>query len=183
METGGFNWQGWIGAAILIGLLYVLIASLKQSAATVDAGREDLKAWKGGITGYLLVLLGVIVFMAFQNLALFTVITASLWRRLWELHVGWDDFLRYALPAGLSFLFYVAALALMVWKRGPWVPKAVSVLLWIAGPAVSIPAFALSGAQPGLWDFGFPSAIALAGTVLLLFSPHSKALYCGGVAK
>ena len=177
MQSGGFNWQGGIGPAILIGLLYSLIPSLKQSAARVDAGRDELKPWKGGMSGLLLWLLALIVLMAFQNLTLFTVITASLWERIWSAADGWERFARYALPAGLSFLFYCGAILLMVWRRGSWVPKAASALLWMAGPVVSIPAYAIHGSQPGFADFGFPCAVALAGTVFLLFSKQSRAVY------
>lgn len=177
METGGFNWQGWIGAAILIGLLAVLIGSLKQSAQKVDEGRSDLAGYKGGMSGMLLALVGFIVFMAFQNLALFTVLTAFLWDALFTAADGLQKFAANALPAGVSFLLYSAAVILLTWCRRPWVPKAASALLWIAGPVVSIPSFALAGEQPGLVSFGFPSAVALAGTVFLLFSGQAKAVY------
>lgn len=48
-----------------------------------------------------------------------------------------------------------------------------SALLWLAGPVVSIPAYALFGMQPGPADFAIPSGVAVIGTVYLLFSKRS----------
>ncbi|MCI6530127.1 MAG: hypothetical protein MR428_03410 [Mesosutterella sp.] len=180
MGSSGFNWQGWIGAAILIGLLFVLVASLRQSAARVDAGRGDLAPWRGGMTGLLLGFLALVVLMAFQNLVLLTVIVSTLWRPIVEIPGGSALFFRYVVPAAASFALYSAAVALLVWCRRTWVPRAAALLLWAAGPAAAIPSFALYGVQPGLIDFGIPSAVAFAGTFFLFFSRHVKTLYCAG---
>ena len=177
MRTGAFPWSGWIGAAVLIGLLFVLLASLRQSADAVDAHRRDLAAMRGGMRKLLLALVGLAVFMAFQNLVLVVVLMHSLWERIFSTAGGGMLFARYVLPAAASLLFYCAAIALLVWARKPWVPAAASACLWIAGPAVSIPAYALFGAQPGLADFAFPSLVAAAGTAYLLLGRRPRTLY------
>ena len=59
------SFQMWLGVAILIGLLFILVVSLKNSAAKVDAGRTDLERWHGSVTGWFLALVALIVFMAF----------------------------------------------------------------------------------------------------------------------
>ena len=76
------SFQMWLGVAILIGLLFILVVSLKNSAAKVDAGRTDLERWHGSVTGWFLALVALIVFMAFQNLVLLIVLLSSLGRRL-----------------------------------------------------------------------------------------------------
>ena len=170
------SFQAWLGVAILIGLLAILIASLKRSAAQVDAGREDLKPWKGGVACLFLAFLALLVFMAFQNLVLLIVILVSTGARLYGMG-GVGLLARYTLPALFSVLFYSAAIWLLVWKRKPWVPKAAIVLLWLAGPVVSIPAYALYGMQPGPADFAIPSGVALVGTLYLFLSKRVRTVY------
>ena len=97
-----------------------------------------------------------------------------------EIPGGSALFFRYVVPAAASFALYSAAVALLVWCRRTWVPRAAALLLWAAGPAAAIPSFALYGVQPGLIDFGIPSAVAFAGTFFLFFSRHVKTLYCAG---
>ena len=159
------SFQMWLGVAILIGLLFILVVSLKNSAAKVDAGRTDLA------------LVALIVFMAFQNLVLLIVLLSSLGRRLAMDSTSGMLAVRYILPAFLSFLFYALSIYFIVWVRKPWVPKMASALLWLAGPVVSIPAYALFGMQPGPADFAIPSGVAVIGTVYLLFSKRSRAVY------
>jgi len=179
MTESSFNWEGWIGAAILIGLLAVLVASLRQSAAGVDEARADLPP-EGGVRGALLALVALLVFMAFQSLALLLVLGASLWNAVAEVPGGWVLFPRYMLPALLAFILYSGTVVLLVWVRKNWVPKAAAVLLWLAGPVPAIPAFAFFGAQPGPFDFGIPSALAVAGTLYLLLSQRVRSLYRRG---
>ena len=171
------SFQMWLGVAILIGLLFILVVSLKNSAAKVDAGRTDLERWHGSVTGWFLALVALIVFMAFQNLVLLIVLLSSLGRRLAMDSTSGMLAVRYILPAFLSFLFYALSIYFIVWVRKPWVPKMASALLWLAGPVVSIPAYALFGMQPGPADFAIPSGVAVIGTVYLLFSKRSRAVY------
>ena len=166
------SFQMWLGVAILIGLLFILVVSLKNSAAKVDAGRTDLERWHGSVTGWFLALVALIVFMAFQNLVLLIVLLSSLGRRLAMDSTSGMLAVRYILPAFLSFLFYALSIYFIV-----WVPKMASALLWLAGPVVSIPAYALFGMQPGPADFAIPSGVAVIGTVYLLFSKRSRAVY------
>jgi len=164
------SFQMWLGVAILIGLLFILVVSLKNSAAKVDAGRTDLERWHGSVTGWFLALVALIVFMAFQNLVLLIVLLSSLGRRLAMDSTSGMLAVRYILPAFLSFLFYALSIYFIVWVRKPWVPKMASALL-------SIPAYALFGMQPGPADFAIPSGVAVIGTVYLLFSKRSRAVY------
>ena len=130
------SFQMWLGVAILIGLLFILVVSLKNSAAKVDAGRTDLERWHGSVTGWFLALVALIVFMAFQNLVLLIVLLSSLGRRL-----AMDS------TSGMLAVRYI------------------------------LPAFALFGMQPGPADFAIPSGVAVIGTVYLLFSKRSRAVY------
>lgn len=143
------SFQMWLGVAILIGLLFILVVSLKNSAAKVDAGRTDLERWHGSVTGWFLALVALIVFMAFQNLVLLIVLLSSLGRRLAMDSTSGMLAVRYILPAFLSFLFYALSIYFIVWVRKPWVPKMASALLWLAGPVVSIPAYALLACSRG----------------------------------
>ena len=166
------SFQMWLGVAILIGLLFILVVSLKNSAAKVDAGRTDLERWHGSVTGWFLALVALIVFMAFQNLVLLVVLISSLGRRLSMDSTSGMLAVRYILPAFLSFLFYTLSIYFIVWVRKTWVPKMASALLWLA-----VPAYALFGMQPGPADFAIPSGVAVIGTVYLLFSKRSRAVY------
>ena len=100
------SFQMWLGVAILIGLLFILVVSLKNSAAKVVAGRTDLERWHGSVTGWFLALVALIVFMAFQNLVLLVVLISSLGRRLSMDSTSGMLAVRYILPAFLSFLLF-----------------------------------------------------------------------------